>query len=96
MNVRLTPREQQIIPLLAKGYTRQRIGKELGIGEDTIKAHIQRMFVKCDVNTSMALVVGLIRAGMFDVRTGEMAYPYGMVNNETHGSVAMETGKVQR
>jgi DNA-binding CsgD family transcriptional regulator len=96
MFIRLTPREQQIIPLLAKGYTRQRIAKELGIGHDTIKSHINRMFKKCRVNTSMALVVCLIRAGMYDVHTGELVYPYGMVKNESHGSAAMETSTLQR
>ncbi|TSA80319.1 response regulator transcription factor [Deinococcus detaillensis] len=43
---RLTPREGDVLPLLAKGYSNKEIARALGVSPDTIKDHLARLFVK--------------------------------------------------
>ena len=37
---RVTPRQEQVLHLLARGYTNARIGQELGISMDGAKWHV--------------------------------------------------------
>jgi DNA-binding CsgD family transcriptional regulator len=43
---RLTPREADIVNAGIRGVPRRRLAKELGIGEETLKSHIQRILKK--------------------------------------------------
>lgn len=42
----LTPREFDVLRLLARGRSRARIGSELGIAEDTVKTHVKHIYRK--------------------------------------------------
>ena len=42
----LTPREDEILRLIHKGYTNKQISGELGISVQTVKTHIQHILSK--------------------------------------------------
>jgi len=45
----LTPRERDVLALLAQGASNKRIATELGIAEKTVKAHAGNLFAKLGV-----------------------------------------------
>jgi len=49
--VKLTPREEQILDLLAKGYLYKEIAEALGISYDTVHAHIRKIYEKLHVRS---------------------------------------------
>jgi RNA polymerase sigma factor (sigma-70 family) len=67
----LTPRERQVLDLVATGMLNKQIAAELGAAEKTIKVHRGRIMEKMQVRTATALVGLLSRA---DAR-GELARP---------------------
>lgn len=62
---RLTPRESDVLPLLAQGYSNKEIARSLGVSPDTIKDHLARLYTKLDAGdrtqaVSRARTLGLI------------------------------------
>jgi DNA-binding NarL/FixJ family response regulator len=53
----MSPRELEVLRLVAKGLANKQIGRRLGISERTVKAHLGRVFRQLDVTdrTSAAL-----------------------------------------
>jgi DNA-binding NarL/FixJ family response regulator len=49
--LRLTRREQQLIPLIDRGLTNKEIANELNLSEQTIKSHIHRILRKAGVGS---------------------------------------------
>jgi DNA-binding NarL/FixJ family response regulator len=47
----LSPRENEVLDLLARGFSNRRIAAELFISEATVKVHIRHIFEKLGVNT---------------------------------------------
>ena len=45
----LTPREREVLALLADGLPNKQIARRLGISEKTVKAHLTRVFAALDV-----------------------------------------------
>jgi DNA-binding NarL/FixJ family response regulator len=45
----LTPREQDVLALIARGLPNKRIAAELGLSEKTVKAHVGRILAKLGV-----------------------------------------------
>ena len=58
----LTPRELQVLDLVATGLLNKQIAAELGAAEKTIKVHRRRIMQKMNVRTATALVGLLSRA----------------------------------
>jgi len=58
----LTPRERQVLDLVATGMLNKQIAAELGAAEKTIKVHRGRIMEKMQVRTATALVGLLSRA----------------------------------
>jgi FixJ family two-component response regulator len=58
----LTPRERQVLDLVATGLLNKQIAAELGAAEKTIKVHRGRIMEKMQVRTATALVGLLSRA----------------------------------
>jgi DNA-binding NarL/FixJ family response regulator len=53
--LRLTRREQQLIPLIDRGLTNKEIANELNLSEQTIKSHIHRILRKAGVGNRVEL-----------------------------------------
>ncbi len=53
----LTSREQQIVNLVAQGYTNREIGLKLGLAENTVKNYLFRVFDKLGVSSRVELVL---------------------------------------
>jgi DNA-binding NarL/FixJ family response regulator len=60
----LTPREQEILKLLAKGSTNKEIAKELFISEKTVKCHVNNIFKKLNVTRRLQAVLYAIGKGL--------------------------------
>ena len=60
----LTPREEQVLALLAEGLTNRAIGLRLGISENTAKFHVQAVLGKLDVSSRTEAVVQATRLGL--------------------------------
>ena len=52
----LSPREQQLVPLLAQGFTNKEIAARLNLSEQTVKNHVHRMLHKMGVPDRGAIV----------------------------------------
>jgi NarL family two-component system response regulator LiaR len=46
----LTPREQEVLDLIGRGYANKRIAFELGIAEKTVKTHVSHVLAKLGVS----------------------------------------------
>jgi DNA-binding NarL/FixJ family response regulator len=46
----LTPREQDVLELIGRGYANKRIALELGIAEKTVKTHVSHVLAKLGVS----------------------------------------------
>ena len=55
----LTPREKQILPLVAEGLSNRETARRLGLAEATVKVYMQRIFKKTGIKncTSLAVLV---------------------------------------
>jgi DNA-binding CsgD family transcriptional regulator len=62
----LTDREQQVLRLLAEGETSSSMALQLGVGESTVRTHVERMRGKLGVNTRAGLVALGFRLGFLD------------------------------
>ncbi|HMJ37017.1 MAG TPA: response regulator transcription factor [Baekduia sp.] len=59
----LTPREREVLALLARGLANKRIARELGVSEKTVKAHVGHLLAKLGV-------ADRTQAALYAVRTG--------------------------
>jgi len=58
----LTPREVQVLQLLAGGYANKQAASELGVSEDTIKGHVSSLMDKLGAaNRTHAVALGIER-----------------------------------
>ena len=75
--VLLTEREDQVVRLVAEGYTNREISKELSLSEHTVKNYIFRVFDKLGVSTRVELALYAMnqrQAGALSVRgSGKLA-----------------------
>ncbi len=60
---RLTPRETQILELMAKGLTPDDISTSLGMSPNTLRTHTQNILTKLGVHSKMEALVVAIRHG---------------------------------
>jgi DNA-binding NarL/FixJ family response regulator len=61
---RLTPREVEVLRLVAQGKTDRQIAAELVISEKTVGRHLENIFGKLDVSSRTAAAAVATRAGM--------------------------------
>lgn len=59
----LTPREQEVLQLLARGLSNQAIAESLFISERTVHAHLSSVFGKMQVGSRLEAVLRAIRLG---------------------------------
>ena len=60
----LTPRERQVLELLARGATNREIGAELFMAEKTASVHVSRILAKLDVRTRTEAAAVAYRLGL--------------------------------
>jgi DNA-binding NarL/FixJ family response regulator len=60
----LTPREQEVLGLIAHGRRNKEIGAELGISVGTIKVHVKNVLAKLEVNDRTAAVSVALQRGI--------------------------------
>lgn len=53
----LSPREREIVRMVASGLRNRAIAEKLGIGEGTVKVHVHHIYEKLDVNGRIELVL---------------------------------------
>jgi DNA-binding NarL/FixJ family response regulator len=53
----LTPREEQVVALVADGLTNRAVATELGLSEHTIKKYLLRIFDKVGISSRVELVL---------------------------------------
>ena len=60
----LTPREYQILGLLAKGQTNKVIARNLGISDGTVKLHVKAILRKLNINSRITAAVMAVEHGL--------------------------------
>jgi DNA-binding NarL/FixJ family response regulator len=60
----LSPREVQVLELVASGKTNKEIGKALFVSEKTVDRHVSNIFAKLDVSTRAAATAWAFRHGV--------------------------------
>ena len=63
----LTSREREVLALVSRGLSNPGIGRELHIGEATVKTHLLRAFAKLGVDDRTAAVTAAYRLGLLDL-----------------------------
>jgi len=64
VNDHLTPREVEVLSLVARGLSNVDIGRQLYIGEATVKTHLLRAFAELGVNDRTAAVTAALARGL--------------------------------
>jgi len=59
----ITPREQQVVALVADGLSNREVAGELGLSEHTIKKYLLRIFDKLGISTRVELVLYAVSHG---------------------------------
>ncbi|MDX1619802.1 MAG: LuxR C-terminal-related transcriptional regulator [Nitriliruptorales bacterium] len=60
----LSPRQQEVIELIAEGMTNAEIGDQLGISERTVKAYAQELYDKLGVRNRAGAVAEAVKHGL--------------------------------
>lgn len=65
----LSPRELQVLALVADGTTNKRVARQLHLSEATVKSHLLTIYAKLVVNDRAAAVAEGFRRGLLGTRT---------------------------
>lgn len=66
-DVTLTPRERDVLALLAEGLSNKRAARDLGVSESTVKFHVQALYSKLGVQSRAGAVARGISLGLVSV-----------------------------
>lgn len=61
---RLTPREREVLDLIARGFSNKRIARELGVAEKTVKTHVGHLLAKLEVTDRTQAALHAVQAGL--------------------------------
>ncbi len=64
---RLTPREKEVLQLIAKGFANEEIAKALFISKHTVKNHITSIYRKMGSRNRTKVALRAIRYGLISV-----------------------------
>lgn len=62
----LTPRELEVVRLLACGYTAHRMGRMLSISPRTIRKHLEHVYQKLNCHDRLLVVIRAQELGLLD------------------------------
>jgi DNA-binding NarL/FixJ family response regulator len=62
----LTPREGEVLKLLAEGKSSKQIARQLGVSFKTVACHRSHILGKFEVSNTVGLVRAAIRAGLVE------------------------------
>ncbi|MFN2557327.1 MAG: LuxR C-terminal-related transcriptional regulator [Nitriliruptorales bacterium] len=62
----LSPREREVLALLAQGETNRTIAQSLGISAETVQTHVRNLLGKLDVGSRLEAVAKAMRLGLVD------------------------------
>ena len=63
----LSPREMDVLRLIAAGNTNKEIGAQLGLTEDTVKSHVKNILGKLDANDRTHAVTIALKRGVIEL-----------------------------
>ena len=63
----LTPREREVLQLVAQGLTNRAIGRRLGISDRTVQGHLANIYEKLQVNSRTEAVTKALQLGFIDL-----------------------------
>jgi DNA-binding NarL/FixJ family response regulator len=63
----LTPREQEVLRLLAEGLSDKEIAQRLYVGSGTVRSHVVNIFGKLGVHSRLQALVFAVRHGLVDI-----------------------------
>lgn len=63
----LTPREIQVLALIARGHSNKEVASVLSISAETVHAHVRNAFVKLDVSDRTSAVMMAVRRGLISM-----------------------------
>jgi DNA-binding NarL/FixJ family response regulator len=61
----LTPRENDVLRMLTRGYTNQQIARRLFITESTVSVHVSHIIAKLGVSNRLQAAAAAARLGLF-------------------------------
>jgi DNA-binding NarL/FixJ family response regulator len=62
-NALITPREEQVVALVAEGLSNRDVARELGLSQHTVKKYLFRIFDKLGISTRVELVLYAVSHG---------------------------------
>jgi DNA-binding NarL/FixJ family response regulator len=71
LEIGLTNREQDVLPLVAEGLSTQEIGLALGISEETVRTHVMRLVQKLGCATRAQVPLRAAELGVIQRIPGE-------------------------
>ena len=57
----LSPREREVLQLIARGHSNRQIARELGIGEQTVKTHVRSILTKLNLQDRVQIAIFALR-----------------------------------
>lgn len=63
----LTPRELDVLQLIARGCTYSRVGDRLGVSQHTVATHIKNAYRKLEVHSAAAAVMRALELGLLQL-----------------------------
>jgi DNA-binding CsgD family transcriptional regulator len=64
----LTNREQQVLVLVADGYSAKQIANQIGIARRTVEGHIETVRLKMRARNKTHLITQAVQAGVLKIR----------------------------
>jgi len=57
----LSPREREVLRLIARGHSNRQVARDLGIGEQTVKTHVRSILMKLDLQDRVQVAIFALR-----------------------------------